>query len=54
MPGKSRSRFVDCVCSNEHVKAIESFHHDDATMQENLNPPRGPRGIDEPSARCGR
>lgn len=37
--------FVDCVLSNAHVQAIEAFYHEDATMQENLNPPRGPRAV---------
>jgi ketosteroid isomerase-like protein len=44
VPTTSRvQEFVDCVLSNEHVNAIESFYHVDATMQENLSPPRGPR-----------
>jgi ketosteroid isomerase-like protein len=36
-------QFADRVLANEHVRAIEEFYHDDATMQENLGPPRGPR-----------
>jgi len=44
MPTVERvQQFANRVLSNEHVCAIEEFYHDDATMQENLNPPRGPR-----------
>jgi ketosteroid isomerase-like protein len=44
MPSRERvARFVERVLSNEHVRAIEEFYHEDATMQENLTPPRGPR-----------
>jgi hypothetical protein len=44
MPTRDRvTQFVERVLSNEHVDAIEEFYHPDATMQENLNAPRGPR-----------
>lgn len=44
MPSRERvEAFVARVLSNEHVRAIEEFYHEDATMQENLAPPRGPR-----------
>ena len=44
MPTANRVKdFLDRVQSNEHVQAIEEFYHVDATMQENLSPPRGPR-----------
>ena len=44
MPTADRvQEFVECVLSNQHVQAIEAFYHADATMQENLSPPRGPR-----------
>ena len=44
MPSLERVReFTNRVLSNDNVRAIEEFYHDDATMQENLSPPRGPR-----------
>jgi ketosteroid isomerase-like protein len=44
MPTVERVRqFAERVLSNDHVRAIEEFYHDDATMQENLSAPRGPR-----------
>ena len=44
MPSRDRVQaFVDRVLANDHVAAIEDFYHDDATMQENQDRPRGPR-----------
>ncbi len=44
MPSRTRlDEFVARVLANEHVRAIEAFYHEDATMQENLGAPRGPR-----------
>jgi ketosteroid isomerase-like protein len=37
--------FVAMVVSGDHVGAIANFYHEDATMQENRNPPRGGRDI---------
>jgi SnoaL-like domain len=33
-------RFIACVESNDHVKAIADFYADDSSMQENQQPPR--------------
>ncbi len=33
-------RFIALVEANEHVRAIEEFYTEDASMQENLGPPR--------------
>ena len=33
-------RFIARVESNAHVEAIEDFYTEDASMQENMNPPR--------------
>ena len=44
MPTAQRiEAFLNRVLSNAHAEAIEEFYHEDATMQENQNPPRGPR-----------
>lgn len=44
MPTRDRvEALVRRVVENQHVSAIEEFYHDDATMQENLSAPRGPR-----------
>jgi hypothetical protein len=37
--------FVAMVVSGDHVGAIASFYHEDATMQENRNEPRRGRDI---------
>ncbi len=34
------ARFIARVEQNAHVEAIEEFYTDDASMQENLSPPR--------------
>ena len=44
MPTTQRvEAFINRVLSNAHAEAIEEFYHEDATMQENQSPPRGPR-----------
>lgn len=41
MPSRDRvNAFVAAVVSGEHVRAIADFYHADASMQENLAPPR--------------
>jgi ketosteroid isomerase-like protein len=41
MPSRERVRqFVESVEAGRFVEAIEEFYADDATMQENLDPPR--------------
>ena len=41
MPTESTlQRFIAAVESGAHVEAIEDFYTDDASMQENLGPPR--------------
>lgn len=45
MPSRKRvEQFVHAVVQGDHAQAISEFYHVDATMQENLNPPR--RGRD--------
>jgi len=44
MPDRARvEAFIARVVSGAHAEAIEEFYHEDATMQENLGVPRGPR-----------
>lgn len=44
MPTRARvEAFIARVVSGAHAEAIEEFYHEDATMQENLAAPRGPR-----------
>jgi hypothetical protein len=33
-------RFIACVQSNDHVRAIADFYTEDSSMQENQSPPR--------------
>lgn len=41
MPSKERvDALVAMVVAGQHAEAIEAFYHEDAVMQENLNPPR--------------
>lgn len=41
MPSRATvERFIAMVESNDHVRAIEEFYTEDASMQENLSPPR--------------
>lgn len=45
MPSRERvEEFIKAVVEGDHVDAIANFYHEEATMQENLNPPR--RGKD--------
>jgi ketosteroid isomerase-like protein len=45
MPTRERMQaLIDLVERGRYVEAIEAFYHDDASMQENLDPPR--RGRD--------
>jgi ketosteroid isomerase-like protein len=44
MPSRERVQaFVDRVLANDHTAAIADFYHEDATMRENQQQPRGPR-----------
>jgi ketosteroid isomerase-like protein len=46
MPGRATvERFIAMVESNDHVRAIEEFYAEDASMQENLAPPRVGRDV---------
>ena len=46
MPVKERvDALVAMVVAGRHAEAIEAFYHDDATMQENLTPPRAGRTL---------
>lgn len=41
MPTKTRvHEFIGAVVHGDHVEAIRNFYHEDASMQENLDPPR--------------
>ena len=41
MPDRARvNAFVAAVVSGDHVGAIRDYYHEDASMQENLMPPR--------------
>lgn len=45
MPTRERVQaLIDLVERGRYIEALESFYHDDASMQENLDPPR--RGLD--------
>ena len=45
MPTRERVQaLIDLVERGCYIEALESFYHDDASMQENLDPPR--RGLD--------
>jgi ketosteroid isomerase-like protein len=45
MPSEAKVQsFIAAVVSGDHVGAIRDYYHDDATMQENNQPPR--RGLD--------
>jgi ketosteroid isomerase-like protein len=46
MPDRARVKdFIRTVESGDHVGAIERFYTDDASMQENSNPPRVRRTV---------
>jgi ketosteroid isomerase-like protein len=41
MPSRERvEAFIAAVVAGDHVRAIADFYHEDASMQENLQPPR--------------
>jgi hypothetical protein len=41
MPTRERVQaLIGLVEGGRYVEAIEAFYHDDASMQENLDPPR--------------
>jgi ketosteroid isomerase-like protein len=45
MPSRERvEAFIASVVAGDHVRAIADYYHEDASMQENLQPPR--RGRD--------
>ncbi len=45
MPTRERVQaLIDLVERGRYIEALESFYHDDASTQENLDPPR--RGLD--------
>jgi ketosteroid isomerase-like protein len=46
MPDRARvEAFIATVVSGDHVRAIEDFYWEDASMQENLHPPRRGREL---------
>lgn len=46
MPTRERvEAFIARVVSSAHAEAIEEFYHADASMQENLHPPRVGRDL---------
>lgn len=46
MPSRETvERFIALVESNDHVRAIEEFYTEDASMQENSAPPRVGRDV---------
>ncbi|BAT59681.1 SnoaL-like domain protein [Variibacter gotjawalensis] len=46
MPSRTRvEEFIAVVLSGRHDEAIERFYAEDASMQENLNPPRVGRDL---------
>jgi hypothetical protein len=45
MPTRERVQaLIGLVEGGRYLEAIEAFYHDDASMQENLDPPRHGRG----------
>jgi ketosteroid isomerase-like protein len=46
MPTRQRvEAFIAAVVSGDHVRAIADYYHEDASMQENLQPPRRGRAL---------
>ena len=46
MPSRERvEAFIAAVVAGDHVRAIADFYHEDASMQENLLPPRRGRAL---------
>jgi ketosteroid isomerase-like protein len=46
MPTRQRvESFIGSVVGGDHVRAIADYYHEDASMQENLQPPRRGRAL---------
>jgi SnoaL-like domain len=46
MPTRKRvESFIGSVVGGDHVRAIADYYHEDASMQENLQPPRRGRAL---------
>jgi ketosteroid isomerase-like protein len=46
MPTRERvESFIASVVGGDHVRAIADYYHEDASMQENLQPPRRGRAL---------
>ena len=46
MPSRERvESFIASVVGGDHVRAIADYYHEDASMQENLQPPRRGRSF---------
>lgn len=46
MPSRERvEAFIAAVVGGDHVRAIADYYHEDASMQENLQPPRRGRAL---------
>ena len=46
MPTRDRVQsFIASVVGGDHVRAIADYYHEDASMQENLQPPRRGRAL---------
>ena len=46
MPSRERvAAFVAMVVAGDHVRAIADYYHEEASMQENLQPPRRGRAV---------
>jgi SnoaL-like protein len=46
MPSRDRvAAFIASVVGGDHVRAIGDYYHEDASMQENLQPPRCGRSV---------
>jgi len=46
MPDRARvEAFIAAVVGGDHVGAIADYYHEDASMQENLSPPRQGRAL---------
>jgi len=46
MPSRERvEAFIVSVVAGDHVRAIADYYHEDASMQENLQPPRRGRDV---------
>jgi hypothetical protein len=46
VPSRERvAAFIASVVAGDHVRAIADYYHEDASMQENLQPPRRGRAL---------